>query len=64
MLNVLFYLISLQLKKNNLKSACFWVLRGYFKKCGKIILFKSSKDLTLYITLLDPEFVIVPTSLK
>jgi hypothetical protein len=39
-------LIKLTANENKIKSACFWVIRGYFIKCGIITAIKSFVDWT------------------
>ena len=39
-------LSKLTARENKIKSACFWVIRGYFIKCGIITLIKSFIDWT------------------
>lgn len=56
-----FLFIKLTNNENKLKSACFWVNKGYFIKCGIITLVKSFNDWTEYIPVDLPSRILTVT---
>jgi len=53
----MFSFIKLITCLNKVKSACFWVNKGYLSKWGIIAKFRSFKDWTEYITEFDLLFL-------